>query len=460
MTTTDLRPTPGSGDTVPHLGTTPNGPFVRIVLGALAVGALGAAALTLGVFPGANEHVTTGVALLAFAAGWFVLAALTSRMTSSPQRWAYVPAAFLAVAGLLLIGIAPGNDGMTAATWVWPPALLGVVVWSVLHARSSMPGRTRWLLYPVFGALALASLGALVENIALTRDAATEGMTGALYDVGGHRLHMTCTGTGGPTVVLESGLGGSSPLWAPIAGAVSGTTRVCAYDRAGTGWSDEASGPQDSQAVVTDLHRLLDVAGEHGPYVLAGHSVGGVYALTFAARYPDQVAGLVLLDSASPHQFTVLPAYEGVYAMLTRLYGVAPSLARLGLGQVIPALSANEVPGQAGKQAGAFATRPRDARGASDEVSTYRRSFTQAQALTSFGSKPLVVVSATDTLADTPGWAAAQQQLAALSRNADQRTVRSSHGGLLDHPASYPSSVAAITDVVRAARTGAAVGAP
>jgi pimeloyl-ACP methyl ester carboxylesterase len=261
-------------------------------------------------------------------------------------------------------------------------------------------------------------------------------------------------------VVLESGLGGSSPLWAPIADAVSGTTRVCAYDRAGQGWSDDASGPQDSLAVVADLHRLLDVAGEHGPYVLAGHSVGGVYAMTFAARYPDQVAGLVLLDSAGPHQFAVLPAYAGQYAMMTRLYGVAPTLARLGIGQVVPALSANEVPGQAGKQAGAFASSPRSARGARDEVSTYRRSFAQAQALTTLGSKPLVVVTASDTLGNTPGWAVAQQQLTTLSTNAEQRTVRSSHVGLLDHPASYPSSVTAITDVVRAARTGTAVGAP
>jgi pimeloyl-ACP methyl ester carboxylesterase len=75
-------------------------------------------------------------------------------------------------------------------------------------------------------------------------------------------------------------------MWARITAATAGTTRVCAYDRAGQGWRDEASRPQDSLAVTTDLHRLLEVAGESGPYVLAGHSAGGAYAMTYAARYP------------------------------------------------------------------------------------------------------------------------------------------------------------------------------
>src|SRR4051812_6933233 len=255
MTTIHLRPPLQSGppSPAPQPGAVPHGPFVRIVFGALAAGALGAAALTIGVFAGAPEHVTTGVALLAFAAGWALLAALTTRMTSAPQRWAYVPAAFLAIVGLLLVSVAPDNDGLTAATWIWPPALLAVVAYSVARMRSSMPGRTRLLVYPVLAVLVLASVGALIENVALTRDATTTAMPGALYDVGGHRLHLTCTGTGSPTVVLESGLGGSSPLWAPIAAATSGTTRVCAYDRAGQGWSDDATRPQDSLAVVTDL---------------------------------------------------------------------------------------------------------------------------------------------------------------------------------------------------------------
>jgi pimeloyl-ACP methyl ester carboxylesterase len=308
--------------------------------------------------------------------------------------------------------------------------------------------------------LAVASLGALAQNIAVQRDAHFMAVPGRLVDLGDRRLHLDCTGTGSPTVVLESGLAGRSPLWARISAATAGTTRVCAYDRAGTGWSDSAPGPHDSVAVAADLHRLLAVAGERGPYVLVGHSTGGVYAMTYAARHPEQVAGLVLLDSASPRQFDVLPDYAGQYRMLTRLYAVRPALARLGVGRLVPDLSSNEVPGRAGTQAAILAIRPRDARAARDEVSTYPWAFAQAQALTTLGGKPLVVVSASGTLTGTRGWSVAQQQLAGLSTNSSRRTVQGSHAGLLDHAGSFEEAAAAVTDVVHAVRTGAPVRTP
>jgi pimeloyl-ACP methyl ester carboxylesterase len=456
MTTTDLRPGHPAGATaaqpVPH-----RGPFVRVVVGSLLSGAAAAAALVLAVFPGAAEHVTVGTSLLAFAAGWAMLAFLTVRLTSSPQRWAYAPAAFLGVAGATLLAVAPGDDGLSAAAWAWPLAVLALVAWSTRRMRAAVPGRSRWLLYPVLAVLGATAIGALGNSIASAVEGDAMAMPGRLYDVGGHRLHLNCTGTGSPTVVLESGLGGNSAAWTPIAAATSGTTRVCTYDRAGTGWSDDAARPQDSLAVTGDLHRLLSVAGEHGPFVLAGHSTGGVYVMTYAARFPEEVAGLVLLDSASPRQFSVLPEYASQYPMMQRLYGVSPTLARLGITRLVPTLSANEIPGDAGKQAGIFSVRPRDLRTARDELSTYHRTFAQAQALTTLGSKPLVVVSASDTLAHTVGWPTAQDQLTALSRNASHRTAQSTHQGLLDHPTSFPTAVTAIGDVVRAVRTGSTV---
>jgi pimeloyl-ACP methyl ester carboxylesterase len=430
---------------------------VRIVVASLMAGALTAAVLVLGVVPGAPEHVTTGVALLGFAAGWAMLAHLTVRMTSAPQRWAYGPGAFLGAAGLVLLTIAPGDDGLSLAAWAWPPALLVLVIWSEGRMRAALHGRGRWLIYPLLGALSLASVGAVVENVAAKALPQPMEMPGALHDVGDHRLHLHCTGAGAPTVVLESGLGGNSALWTRIAGATAATSRVCTYDRAGTGWSEDASRPQDSSAVVADLHQLLLVSGETGPYVLVGHSTGGVYAMTYAATHPEEVAGLVLLDSASPRQFTVLPDYSSQYPVMRRLYGVLPTLNRIGVGRLVPALSANDIPGDAGEQASAFATSPRSARTARDELSTYRRSFAQAQALTSLGSKPLVVVSASATLDDTAGWTTAQQEMAALSDNTDHRTVTSTHGGLLDHPRSFDDSVTAIADVVRSVRGGGAV---
>ena len=161
-------------------------------------------------------------------------------------------------------------------------------------------------------------------------------------------------------------------------------------------------------------------------------------------------------DAAGHHDvYAGLHAMQ--YSMMTRLYGVLPTLARLDLARLVPALTANDVPGAPGKQASIFAGKPGSASSARNEISTYHRSFIQAQAMTSLGNKPLIVVSASETMTGTKGWPVSQQQLTALSSNADQRTVHSSHEGLLDFPGASTASVTAITDVVQAVRTNTPV---
>lgn len=452
MTSTGLRPprptATGTGSVAAR-----RGPFTRIVVASVLTGPVGAAVAVLGIVPGAPEHTTTAAALLALAAGWTLLALLTTRMTSAPQRWAYALAAFLGASALALLILAPGDGGLTAVAWAWPPALLGLLVWSVHRMRGAAGGRGHWLLYPLMAVLGLSAAGALGENVAAQRDESEMAMPGRLYDVGGYRLHLDCVGTGSPTVVLESGLGGNSRLWARIADGAATTTRVCAYDRAGTGWSDDAPDARDSLSIVNDLHQLLSAADERAPYVLVGHSTGGVYAVTYAAQHPEQVAGMVLLDSASPRQFSVLPDYADQYPVMTRLYAVRPVLQRLGLGRILPGLFANDVPGQAGKQAQILSMRPRDGGASRAELATYRRSFAQAQSLTDLEAKPLVVLSASDSMTGTAGWPVAQQQLAALSSNSSRRDVESTHVGLLEHPVSSIHSIGAIRDVVLAVRS-------
>lgn len=123
---------------------------------------------------------------------------------------------------------------LTAAGWAWPPLVLALAAWTVLRIRRSLvAGGGRWLLYPVVAVMAAAAVGGAVETVGLAADQRAYAMPGQLYDVGGYRLHLSCTGSGGPTVVLTSGLGEFSANWARIAAVVAGTTRVCAYDRAG-----------------------------------------------------------------------------------------------------------------------------------------------------------------------------------------------------------------------------------
>jgi pimeloyl-ACP methyl ester carboxylesterase len=429
-------------------------PIGVVVAAAMLSGGVSTLVLVLGVFGGAGEPVITGAALLGFASGWALLAALTTRFTSQPQRWAYVPAAVTGTTGAALLAVAPGDGALTATGWVWPPVAFALAVWMARAARRTMTGRARWLLYPVIGALAVASLGGIAESVALSEDDTRYAMPGASYDVGGHRLHLNCTGTGSPTVVLQNGLAEISPLWSAITARVAKTTRVCAYDRAGQGWSDDATRPQDGLAVATDLHTLLAGAGENGPYVLAGHSSGGTLAMTYAAQYPAEVAGMVLLDASSPHQYTALPDFPREYAVMRRVLAVGPTLARLGALHLVPASASSALSPTAAAQVRSFATSPRGARNMRDEHSQLRDVFTQAQALTTFDPKPLAVVTASGNADGTTGWTQAQNEMANLSTNSSHWVADTTHVGLLDDKAGSSESVRAITEVVAAVRTG------
>ena len=436
----------------PTRDTTQRRPAGRTIVASVVAGAVTALVLALVVFAGGIEATITGALLLGFAFGWALMATLTRR-TSAPQRWAVVPAVAMGATGTALLVFAPGNDAMTALNRVWPPLLLAMTTWMFLRVRRSVRGKARWVLAPVIGVLVLTAIGATYDTIAGTDDLDSYAATGKLYDVGGHWLHLDCQGHGSPTVVLFNGLGGASAGWARITRPVAATTRVCAYDRAGQGWSDAAASPQDGVESAEDLHTLLAEAGEHGPFVLAGHSTGGTYTMTYAARYPGQVAGLVLLDSSSPEQFTRMPAYPAQYELvLRRGLALLPTLSRLGLGYLIPGTS--HLPAADAARVDAITAAPQAYRSQRDEISVLPKVFAQAQALTTLGDRPLAVLTASANSTGTDGWAGAQNQLAALSTHSVHRTVDSTHEGLLEDASPAAESVRAITEVVTAARTG------
>jgi pimeloyl-ACP methyl ester carboxylesterase len=283
-------------------------------------------------------------------------------------------------------------------------------------------------------------------------------MPGELHEVGEHRLHLSCTGEGEPTVLLLGGMGENSAAWGLVQPRIAETTRVCSYDRAGQAWSDSAPGRKDGVQVATDLHLLLRAAGEPGPYVLAGHSVGGTYAMVYAAHHPEDVAGLVLLDSSSPHQFTALPDFPRAYSLLRRGTALLPILERLGAGPLLRSDVPADLPAAARAQLQAFGSSTRELRGLRDEVAAYPAVFEQAQALAAIGGTPLVVVTATGDGEDRqPGWSAVQADLAGLSTAASHRLVPTTHSSLLLDATDSAFSVTAIADVVQAARTSTAV---
>ena len=131
---------------------------------------------------------------------------------------------------------------------------------------------------------------------------------GQLVDVGGYKLHLNCVGEGSPTVILAAGLGDFSVVWDKVQSEIAKTTRVCSYDRAGYGWSDPSPEPVSASLMAEELHTLLVNANVPGPYVMVGHSLSGVIVRVFAYNYPEEVAGMVLVDSTHEEQLLRLTA--------------------------------------------------------------------------------------------------------------------------------------------------------
>src|SRR5215212_8580352 len=188
------------------------------------------------------------------------------------------------------------------------------------------------LLWLVVALLILAVAGAIYQTIATERAERAYPPPGEMVDVGGYSLHINCVGQGSPTVVLDGGSGEMSAQWVWAQQEVSDTTRVCAYDRAGMGWSEMGPQPRDGRQISSELHTLLTKADIEGPYVLVGHSFGGMYMQTYAARYPEEVAGVVLVDSSTePDQFGQRPEARESYEPQEQSFAVVPRLAQLGV---------------------------------------------------------------------------------------------------------------------------------
>jgi pimeloyl-ACP methyl ester carboxylesterase len=171
----------------------------------------------------------------------------------------------------------------------------------------SASGRGRlWLwvgrvLVALVGLILLVLLVGLVYQFVATRIAYRNyPASGEMVSVSGHDMQLYCTGKarGGPTVVMDSGLGGGLLDWQTVQPKVVEFARVCSCDRSGIGWSESGTEPRTSPRIVKELHALLSDAGEEGPYVLVGHSFGGANVQLYASEYPEEVAGMVLVDSA------------------------------------------------------------------------------------------------------------------------------------------------------------------
>jgi pimeloyl-ACP methyl ester carboxylesterase len=236
-----------------------------------------------------------------------------------------------------------------------------------------------------------------------------------------------------------------------IAPGVARDSRVCVYDRAGHGWSDAADGPQDAVQTATDLHTLLHRAHIPGPYVLAGHSFGGLYVLTFAATYPDQVAGMVLLDTTAPVPGPVPPTNGGSSNFVARISALLPALAHLGAAH-LTGDSYGSLPPTSRDDARATVSTARSVGSFINEFFEGSQATHQAATLVDFASRPLIVVTAGRE--HDAAWMAAQDKLATLSTNSRHRIVaEATHASLVLNETHAAAASQAIRDVVAAVRT-------
>jgi pimeloyl-ACP methyl ester carboxylesterase len=295
------------------------------------------------------------------------------------------------------------------------------------------------------GAIALLILIAipLIIGQILRSMAATVPPPGEMVDVGGYKLHINCVAPKGssgdelPTVIFEAGSGVSSPLYHWIQKGVSEKTRLCVYDRAGLGWSDESKLPRDAKTVTTALHTLLSKAEIKKPFVFVGHSIAGLYMRDYVERYPDDVAGLVFLDPSHPEQLKRMGLTEkqmaDMIASVETQLSIVKWLNRLGVLEVYNPLTAGDLQ-----------TYPEDIRNQIEYLSKnspyldttlrenadFKKAAVQAAENKSLGERPVIVFSATKPMPQgmLPEGVSPEKVLASFVELHDEITALSTQG--------------------------------
>jgi pimeloyl-ACP methyl ester carboxylesterase len=267
-------------------------------------------------------------------------------------------------------------------------------------------------------------------------------------------MHMVCIGEGSPTVILEAGAGHFSATWARVQPMVAQSTRVCAYDRAGYGWSESGPEPRDAEHIAAELHSLLDQAGIDPPYVLVGHSLGGIYARVYDVHYPGEVDGMALVDATHPDNW--MRQGESIQALQTAA-NVSTVLARIGLMRLFFAGQNFAVPEphNAALKADIASAQYWDTQRA--DAAAMEATTAEGRASGELGDLPLAVVAAGE-YPDGPGKDikfSLQHELAALSTNSSYQEIAGANHISLVTNEPYARLVSqAILRVVEAARTG------
>jgi pimeloyl-ACP methyl ester carboxylesterase len=267
----------------------------------------------------------------------------------------------------------------------------------------------RWIGRVLLGLLALvaavAILGLCYQAIGSGADARRFPQQGKSVSLGpafnNLSLNIDCRGQGGPTVILDSGLGVPAVGWNPVETEVAKFTRVCSYDRAGYGWSDGTSLPRTSSEIVKELHALLEAAGEKGPYILVGHSFGGYNVRVYNGQYSADVAGMVLVDASHEDQNHRMSAPIQAFMKkslqdMKRQELLAPLLIHFGVVRFTER-NQGESPGvskEFGQEMLFLQRQTKFIEAAAAELGAFEESANEVRGAGNLGDKPLIVLTA------------------------------------------------------------------
>ena len=279
---------------------------------------------------------------------------------------------------------------------------------------------------------------------------------GRLYEVNGRVMHLRCAGSGRPTVVLESGLLHDSRDWLLVEPVVANFTRVCSYDRAGYGWSDYRSGPRDTAAISDELAALLAEGDETPPFILVGHSLGGIFISQFALRHPGTVVGMVFVDSSHEQQLAHFPPPGNSILRSQQYFRKAFVASEFGIPRLQHACGLDAIRPELEAEAIYIECQPTRWLTALHEIEIFA-SPPPMPARGMFGSMPIEVLTRDFDLEDDPAeraarpiWIQLQKELAALSLAGNWRIVKgASHAIHIDKPDEVATAIRQVWNASR-----------
>ncbi len=278
------------------------------------------------------------------------------------------------------------------------------------------------MVYIVKGIFLLLFTGAVWQQVAEKNDFAAYPPPGKMVNVNDHRLHILIKGTGRPVVVLESASDGCSANWEWIVDEIAKTTTVCVYDRAGHGWSELANEPRDAVHIASDLHTLLKKSDLDGPFIMVGHSAGGLFVRAFQQQYPGEVMGMVLVDADNEKEVISMPGFMNQMNSDKQFAKNMSALSYTGLARLIFLIKAPapHLPELQGSQIQSFWSSSKHWKGLRRELDSRLVTNAQVASKRKVLDIPIEIVSAGK---QTAAWLDLQKDLSSLSVNSRSTIV-------------------------------------